>query len=316
LNILFSGGSSFTGYWFVEELRRRGHQVVCTFRGSSLESYSDLRGWRVSQLCRQGPAAFGYTFGSEPFLELLNSQRWDVYGHHAADVANYRSLDFDAVAALANNTHNLRRVLATLKDGGCRKVVLTGSVFEGGEGAGSDGLPHILPYGLSKALTSEVFAYEAALAGLALGKFVIPNPFGPYQEPRFLQYLMSTWRNGQVAKVSTPAYVRDNIHVQLLAKDYRHFLESLGDQPGLQRRNPSGIVSDQGSFAHLVAREMRARLGWDCGLELATQTEFAEPLVRINTDSAALRHPNWDETAAWDRLAEPRAQPASPLCPP
>ena len=61
MNILFSGGSSFTGYWFVKELRSRGHDVLCTFRGSSLEGYSELRGWRASELCQQGPAAFDCT---------------------------------------------------------------------------------------------------------------------------------------------------------------------------------------------------------------------------------------------------------------
>jgi nucleoside-diphosphate-sugar epimerase len=303
--VLFSGGSSFTGFWFVRELRRRGHEVVCTFRGSGVDAYQDLRGWRVSELCREGPSVFDCTFGSEPFLELLASRPWTVYCHHAADVTNYRSLDFDAVGALANNTRNLRPSLAALKRANEQaRVVLTGSVFEGGEGAGSDGLPDILPYGLSKALTAKVFAYEAALAGVPLGKFVIPNPFGPYQEPRFLEYLIATWRRGEVAKVSTPDYVRDNIHVELLARDYRHFLETRASH-----RSPSGIVGDQRAFAYLVAREMRSRLGWECGLDMAVQKEFAEPLVRINTDSAAPRHPDWDPATAWDQIANQANQP-------
>ena len=45
-------------------------------------------------------------------------------------------------------------VLESLKSAGCSRVLLTGSVFEGGEGAGSQGLPDLSPYGLSKALTA------------------------------------------------------------------------------------------------------------------------------------------------------------------
>ena len=283
----------------MRELRRVGHQVTCVFRASCTAEYQELRGWRVSQTVKEGEAAFGLSFGDPAFLELLGSRPWDALCHHAADVTNYRSLDFDPVQALAANTLNLRPVLRALQDSGGTRVVLTGSVFEGGEGTGSQGLPHILPYGLSKALTAQVFGYETALAGLSMGKFVIPNPFGPKQEPRFVQYLMGRWRQGQAAQVSTPDYVRDNIPVDLLARDYRQFLES-----GEPRRNPSGIVGDQGSFAHLVAREMRARLGWKCELELARQTEFHEPLIRINTDSAAPRHPDWNSAAVWDELAE------------
>lgn len=68
-------------------------------------------------------------------------------------------------------------------------------------------------------------------------------------------------------------------------------------------RHPSGIVGDQGSFAHLVAREMRARLGWSCELELAHQTSFHEPRIRINTDPAAARHPDRSLARFWDQLA-------------
>ena len=61
---------------------------------------------------------------------------------------------------------------------------------------------------------SDTFYCEAA--GLPLGKFVIPNPFGPFEEPRFCAYLIRQWQAGQAAEVRTPAYVRDNIHVDLL----------------------------------------------------------------------------------------------------
>lgn len=302
MRILLSGASSFTGFWFARELCRAGHEVTCTYRRRDEQGYTGLRGWRVAELSRRTSTVFDCSFGSQGFLQLAAGQAWDVYCHHAAEVTDYRSLDFDAVKALQNNTYNLRASLSALKSGGCGGIVLTGSVFEHGEGAGSDGLPDILPYGLSKALTSQVFRYEARLAEMPLARFVIPNPFGPYQEPRFLAYLIQTWRQGRVATVATPAYVRDNIHVALLAMDYRHFLEGLASDP-LAQRNPSGIVGDQGAFAYLVARELRARLGWKCELELARQASFAEPLIRINTDPAAARHPEWCEVQAWDEIA-------------
>lgn len=301
MRILFTGASSFTGSAIVDKLRQAGHQVVCTFQGSSGESYGDLRGGRVQRLIAGGEAAYGVSFGDERFLELASSRTWDALCHHASDVTDYRSMDFDVVRALSNNTRNLRPVLQTLKQAGCRKVVVTGTVFEGGEGAGNDGLPHILPYGLSKALTWQMFEYEASLAGLILGKFVIPNPFGPGQEPRFVQYLLRTWKAGETAVIGSPDYVRDNIHVDLLALDYVDFVETLSRN---NRRSPSGIVSDLGTFAQSVAAEMRSRLGWECAIELAQQTEFPEPRIRINTDSAKARHPDWDETAAWDAIAD------------
>ena len=213
-----------------------------------------------------------------------------------------RAPDFDIVRALKNNTNNLPSVLETLGAAGCSRVLLTGSVFEGGEGAGSQGLPDFSPYGLSKALTFQVFRYYCERAGLSLGKFVIPNPFGPYEEPRFTGYLMKNWLAGSKPNCSSPSYVRDNIHVSLLAKSYVHFAQRL-PATGFTRTNPSGYAESQGAFTLRLAREMQPRLGLPCPVDLKKQIEFTEPRVRINTDPADVNAFDWDESTAWDEFA-------------
>lgn len=303
MRILFTGASSFTGYWFVQQLAAQGHQLVMPMR-RTLEAYEGVRRERVLRAGRCGEAVFQCAFGDERFLDLISaSSRWDVLCHHAADVTDYRSPDFDISAALHNNTNNLRRVLEAMTGRGCRRIVLTGSVFEPGEGAGSEGLPAFSPYGVSKALTAQVVEYYAQVAGMRLGKFVIPNPFGPYEEPRFTQYLLRTWFEGGTASVRTPDYVRDNIHVSLLARAYARFVASLPESPGRDRLNPSGYIESQGTFAERVAREMRLRLGLTCELELGKQTEFDEPRIRVNTDPLDADALGWDEAAAWEELA-------------
>ncbi len=75
-------------------------------------------------------------------------------------MTNYKSPDFDVTAAVENNTHRLPVVLDLLMDKGCRKIVLTGSVFENDEGAGSADLRAFSPYALSKAFTWQLFRYQ------------------------------------------------------------------------------------------------------------------------------------------------------------
>ena len=171
-----------------------------------------------------------------------------------------------------------------------------------GEGAGSQGLPHFSPYGLSKGLTAEVFRYYCDRAGLGLGKFVIPNPFGPYEEPRYTSYLMKSWLTGATPACSSPSYVRDNIHVSLLAKVYARFAAEVPAQ-GFARINPSGYAESQGAFTLRLAQEMRPRLGLPCSVELKKQVDFPEPRVRINTDLPDADALGWDESAAWDEMA-------------
>ncbi|WP_068422859.1 hypothetical protein [Planctomyces sp. SH-PL62] len=139
---------------------------------------------------------------------------------------------------------------------------------------------------------------------MSLGKFVIPNPFGPFEEPRFTAYLIKNWFEGKTPSCATPAYIRDNIPVSLLAKAYVPFVAGLPENPGFTRINPIGYAESQGDFALRVAREMRPRLNLPCEVELKKQTAFPEPYVRINTDILDADALGWDESAAWDAMAE------------
>lgn len=305
MKILFTGASSFTGFWFVKTLAEAGHEIVCPLRGAP-GRYDGVRRQRVGKLppfCRLVPDT---PFGTEAFLKLIREGGdWDLLCHHAAEAANHRSPDFDVQRALQNNTLNLRAVLAALKSGGLKGVVLTGSVFENDEGAGDEPLRAFSGYGLSKGLTWQAFRHHCGDAQVPLGKFVIPNPFGPFEEPRFTAHLMRSWKDGRPAGVKTPDYVRDNIHVDLLAAVYAKFAGRVAESKmGAIKINPSGYIGKQGDFAQRVAREVRKRLGWECKLELARQEDFSEPLRRVNTDPAAPLVPGWNENAAWDAFAE------------
>ncbi len=305
MKILFTGASSFTGFWFARTLAAAGHEVVATFRGDPSSYADDIRGRRLAELENVCMPVFNCVFGSEQFFDLVAAEpEWDILCHHAAEVTDYHSPDFDVAGALADYTRYMRRVLADMSARGCQRLVCTGSVFEPGEGGGSEQLPAFSPYGLSKALSADVASFYAAEAGLHFGKFVIPNPFGPFEEPRFTAYLMRTWAAGEAAGVRTPAYIRDNIHVDLLAAAYRQFAENLPAVEGMSRVSPSGYIESQGQFAERYAAEMRERTGQACALDLAVQTEFPEPRVRINLDPAEALVSNWDEAAAWDGVAE------------
>ena len=300
MKILFTGASSFTGFWFVKTLAAAGHEIVCPVTGD-LEHYADIRRQRVEQLkplCRFIPHA---PFGTEHFLNTLREHPFELLCHHGAEVADYKSAGFDALRALQHNTLNLRAVLAAAKERGLKGVVLTGTMFEPDEGTGDEPLCAFSPYGLSKAMTFQFFRYYCHDAGVPLGKFVIPNPFGPFEEARFIAHLMRSWRQGKSAGVKTPEYLRDNIHVDLLAAVYGRFVNRVAGLPaGCVKINPSGYVEKQGQFAQRVALEVKSRTGWACKLELAKQEDFSEPLSRANTEPAVKLVPEWNERTAWD----------------
>ncbi|MBV9859311.1 MAG: NAD(P)-dependent oxidoreductase [Alphaproteobacteria bacterium] len=304
MRILFTGASSFTGFWFVRELAASGHRVVAAFRGDG--RYDGIRAERTRLLRECCEPRFGCAFGSDAFLDLVRSEAgaFDVLCHHGAEVGDYRSPDFDPYRAAALNLYRLPEAMRALKERGCARLVLTGSVFEQQEGAGSAPARAFSPYGLSKGLTAAAAAFYAEREGFTFEKFVIPNPFGPYEEPRFTSYLMRSWLKGETARVQTPRYVRDNVPVGLLARAYAGFVAGppqSAPEPGAVRRlNPSFYPESQGAFAERVRREAAARLGLPCGLELGEQRDFPEPAVRINTDLLDPDALGWNEAEAWD----------------
>jgi len=302
MRILLTGATSFTGMWFAKNLAGKGHEVMAAIRRPHA-AYAGLQAARLEQLAGSCTFAWNTPFGTPEFCDLIARHGpFDVLCHHAAEVKDYKSADFDAVAATAANTHGLRDVLARLRQADCNRIVLTGSVFEAEEGTGSDPGRAFSPYGLSKTLTSQVFEYHAGQEGFALGKFVIPNPFGPYEERRFTDYLMRCWKDGKPARIATPLYVRDNIPVTLMAAAYADFVKRLPGS-GFSRFNPSCYAESQGAFAQRYADAMGARLKLATPLECAEQTEFPEPRIRVNTDALRAADLDWSEADFWDATA-------------
>lgn len=303
MKILLTGASSFTGYWFAETLAAAGHHVVAPLRGARDSTADRERTERLRRLVDKVEVIPECAFGSPRFLEIARSRDIDILCHHAAEVGDYRNPDFDITAAAAANTLNLRAALKAMGERGVKGMVLTGSYFEYDEGAGSQPLLAFSPYGISKGLTAQIVRHRCYEFAIPYAKFVIPHPFGPLEQPRLGAYLAKAWASGAVAQIRTPAYIRDNIHVSLLAAAYRRFVEEPWHSANERKLNPSGYVESQGAFVQRLAREIGRRLGRDLPVELLRQTEFAEPIMRVNTDPAIRHAADWNESKAWDEYA-------------
>jgi UDP-glucose 4-epimerase len=308
MHILFSGSSSFTGFWFIQELMDAGHKVIATFQFDQQE-YKGIRKKRVDSLLEVCDCHFGLSFGGQAFQKLLEQERFDMYCHHAAFASNYQSKGFPLIKALQRNTACIEEVLDILKAKGCKKIVLTGSVFEQQEGEVYSRA--VSPYGLSKGLTSSIFRYFCDMKEVQLSKFMIPNPFGPLEEEKFTSYLAKNWLDNKEPVVRHPHYVRDNIPISLLAKAYVAFLEqSFQDSAMYRQQNPSFYKESQEAFTKRFSVELTKRLNISCSYVLEEQKEFLEPLERVNTEPLDVKALKFDEKKFWDELATYYAQKA------
>jgi nucleoside-diphosphate-sugar epimerase len=305
MKILLTGASSFTGMWFARRLAEAAHELVLPLPRAQTEYHESPRAERVRQLARIATPIWNMRFGDDAFLALVREQAFDILAHHAAQVGDHRAADFDVLAAVAANTLRIDAVLDAMRARGLRGVIATASVFEPDTGAGETPLRAVSAYGLSKGLSGQIIRHHCLTRGIDLLRFVLPNPFGAFEEPRFCTHLVRCWQRGETAEVRTPLYVRDNLPVTLAADRYVAAIAALATGNAPADIAPSGYVESQAHFAERLARELGPRLGVPTPLHLCTQTDFAEPMTRVNTepmiaeaDPAALTR-FWDEHAAF-----------------
>lgn len=304
MNILFTGASSFTGFWFAKTLAESGHQVFCTFTQPDAVAYTGIRGLRVRLLVETKGIVplWGQTIAGLP-ARTIPTAKWGVFCSHAAEVEDYKSRDFDVPTAVRQNTAGLEALLPWLHQRGCKGILHSGTYFEANEGWGDGEKAAFSPYAVSKGMTWEWVRSHGRESGLAVGKFVMPNPFGPYEERGFTSYLAKSWLGGKIPMVNTPDYVRDNLPVSLMAASYKSAVEDMMTAvSGEARFSPSGFVGRQGDFAKIFAARVEAEWKISCPLHLATQQDFSEPMARANSekgiqDSSAL-------DLFWQSLAE------------
>ena len=206
-------------------------------------------------------------------------------------------MKYDFQTAFASNTRSIDQVCHLLSENGCRKIIVSSSIFERAE-------PIFSPYGLIKKLTTETVEFYGTHFGLHVTKFVIPNPFGPLDNAKLLDYLGIEWQANRTPCIQTPLYVRDNIPVDLLALGFADWVEKCPDTVGTSDFRPSGYVSTMADFVERVAVAFRNRLHLDCAVDMAEQLDFSQPMRLVNDVPLQDLFPNWNENAFWDELVQ------------
>ena len=299
MRILITGPTSFSGAFIIEALAKAGHDVVTTFT-QSLDAYTGIRRLRAEKALQHATAHMEVSFGDERFLSLLGEESFDVFCHHGAWTHDYNAIDYDFESAFATNTRSMNRVCEALSKNGCQKIIVSGSIFEEGDELFS-------PHGLVKKMTFDTTKFYGTHFGMQVSKFVIPNPFGPLDNPKLIDYLGREWHAGRTPCIRTPLYVRDNIPVTLMALGFVYWVENCPSTVGTSSYAPAGYISTMGEFVERVAGELRRRLGLDCAVEMGAQTDFSQPMVLVNDTPIQHQFPEWDESGFWDQLASHQA---------
>ena len=172
-------------------------------------------------------------------------------------------------------------------------------------GCGAEPRPAFNAYGLAKQLSWQTLRHHAERSGLAVGRFVIPHPFGALEKPGFVAQLVKAWLAGKEATIGRrSSCVTSSTSTTLAAAYARHCREVLARR-GMHSSAPTGHIGSLLELARLLAHELAPRLGRRCDIVAAPLDGLEpEPRVRCNTDLIAPLMRDWPFDRSWDRLAE------------
>ena len=107
MKILFTGGTSLSGYWIYNALFEAGHSVDCTLTKKQFSDYeTDKSAQRVQRLKNKINPIFDAAFGSQKFCQQIEKTQYDFICLHGAHIPNYKSPDFNIEACIQNNLFN------------------------------------------------------------------------------------------------------------------------------------------------------------------------------------------------------------------
>lgn len=307
MKLLFTGSSSFTGFHILNELAKNDNLDIHAIVSKKITQYDGLKRLRLNLLNEKIKIHENIQFGDDAFLDLLklNNEKFDILCCHGAYVENYNSNEFDLNKAVSINTKNIALVFEKFKENNGNIIINTGSIFEPNEGEGDVNRRAFNPYGLSKYFTNQIFKYYSQIHNISFGKFVIPNPFGQFEEPRFTNYLFNCWSKNETPLVRTPKYIRDNVPVDLLAKSYSDFVVKIIDENSKSiisqdyQFNPSGYVESQQLFTKRIIMNINNKFNLEYKVEFYDQIKFDQPISRYNNNSLFGLYPNWNENQFW-----------------
>lgn len=277
MKILFLGSSSFTGFHFVNNLsKKKNNKIVCLFTKKK-NDYQSIRYRRISALSKKKNIKLIYKikFGDSKFIKLVK-KKFDVICLHHAETKNYNDdKKFKFKKSINKNIQNINKVFQNLDKK--TLIVISNTIFQKIQ---SKKYSAVNNYGKSKSITYEKLKKACTKFNLRFKSIYITNPWGIYEEKKLNYYLIKSWINGEEAIVKFPNYIRDNIFIEKLSKQYIKLLNSKSKKIDYF---PSGYCSTNEEFIKALKKKFEKFFKTNAYVKFIYNLKHEQPIIRINS---------------------------------
>lgn len=228
--VILTGVSSFVGYHLGKSLSEN-FEVLGT-HSKNQSAYEGVEKERMDALSDKiSFKQLDITNHSE-LEDLIKSNKPDYFIHHAGYTLGYGGFDYDMAKSLEVNVYPLDTLVRSLKENGCKGLIVTGTSMEYSDGEAprkeEDLCEPSTPYGLSK-LTETLRSLQLAKHhNLPLRVARIFNPMGEFENPRkLLPFLVENLKSGNSTELSPCEQIRTFEPVENIVKVYVALIRDL-----------------------------------------------------------------------------------------
>ncbi len=278
MKILFLGSSSFTGFHFVYNLsKNKNNEIICLFTKKQSD-YHSIRANRINILRKKSNIKFVYQikFGDLKFIRLIKKEKFDVLCLHHAETNNYNDdRRFKFKKSISKNTKNINEVFQNLDKR--IFILISNTIFQEIKIKKYNAVNN---YGKSKSITYQKLREICEKYKFRFKSIYITNPWGIYEEKRLNYYLIRSWIKGEEATVKFPNYIRDNIFIDKLTKQYVKLLNSKSKKVDYF---PSGYCSTNEEFIKALKRKFEKFFKTKAYVKFIYNIKHEQPKIRINS---------------------------------
>ena len=221
LVIVFTGGSSFTGYHFIKKLNEYNIKVwvFYSFKRNDIKRFTNIKKFRIKEIIKKNYIIYDAKFGSKVFIKKLKDlKKIDIFCHHHHYTKNYNQQNFELIKSINESTLNIEETLRILKEKKVSRYIYSGSYFSKTNNQTID----FSKYGLSKRCTFEIAKFFCDKFDINIINFIIPSVFGLYEDKKrlYTSLLLNLFNNKKMV-LNFPKYQRDYIHIDVLSEMYK-----------------------------------------------------------------------------------------------
>jgi len=230
--IVVTGISSFIGVHLARFFAEKAGRVVGTI-SRHIDDYQGIRLQRIQAARDKDVDIQSLDLAeTESMVTFIQTEKPDLWIHHAGWAAGYGDMDYDMQKGYAVNVASLGTFYPTLKACGCRGIIITGTSMEYSESDNActedDVCWPSTPYGLSKLMEtcrarqlSEQYRMRTRVARIFI-------PFGPMDAPRkLIPSVAHALKTGVKIDLSPCLQKRDFIHVNDMLTGYEALIDDL-----------------------------------------------------------------------------------------